>query len=133
MRRFRCLGALGLAALGGLTAGGCGLGEVFRPTGLKHVVLSYAGDTALKVGQRVPAVATLLAGGNPVSNPTVVFSSSDTTVVALTHDRDTLVACKVGGVQLTIRLFSSMVTDSVLSTQDSIRVTGAGSPLPTCP
>ncbi|HVH08501.1 MAG TPA: hypothetical protein VM736_01790 [Gemmatimonadales bacterium] len=133
MRRFRFFGAFGLAAFGGLTAGGCGLGEVFRPAGLKQVVLSYAGDTALKIGQRVPAVATLQAGGIPVSNPTLVFSSSDTTVVALTRDRDTLVACKVGGVQLTIRLLSSMVTDSVLSTQDSIHVTGGGSPPPTCP
>jgi len=132
MRHFRSLAPVALAALGGVAAGACGLQDVFRPAGLKNVVVRYVGDTVLKVGMRVAPVVTVEADGAPVPNPRLVLSSSDTTVLALTSIGDTLVACRPGGALLTIRLISSMVTDSAPTAQDSIRVQG-GSPVPKCP
>jgi hypothetical protein len=132
MRHFRSLTPVALAALGGLAAGACGLADVFRPAGLKNVVVRYVGDTLLRVGMRVAPAVTVEADGAPVPNPRLVFSSSNTLVLALTPVGDTLAACRVGGVLLTVRFISSMVTDSAPTAQDSIHVQG-GSPLPTCP
>src|SRR5713101_4509879 len=132
MPRFRSLAPVALAALGGVAAGACGLPDVFRPAGLKNVVVRYAGDTLLKVGMRVAPVVTVETDGATVPNLRLVFSSSDVTVLALTPVGDTLAACRTGSVQLTIRVISSMVTDSAPTAQDSIRVQG-GAPLPTCP
>jgi hypothetical protein len=81
---------------------------------------------------RVAPAVTVEADGAPVLNPRLVFSSSNPSVLALTPVGDTLAACRVGGALLTIRLISSMVTDSTPTVQDSIRVQG-GSPSPTCP
>jgi hypothetical protein len=132
MRSFRSLAPVALAALGGLAAGACGFADVFRPAELKKVVVRYVGDTVLRVGMRVAPAVTVEADGAPVLNPRLVFSSSNPSVLALTPVGDTLAACRVGGALLTIRLISSMVTDSTPTVQDSIRVQG-GSPSPTCP
>ncbi len=132
MRHCRSLAPVALVALGGVAAGACGLPDVFRPSGLKHVVVRYVGDTVLKVGTRVAPVVMVETADAVVPNPRLVFSSSDSTVLALTPVGDTLVGCRTGRAQLTIRLISAMVTDSAPTGQDSIRVQG-GSPPPTCP
>src|SRR5690349_12116445 len=130
MRLFRSHRSVALAALGGLAFGACGLADVFRPGGLKDVVLRYTGATTLSVGARLVPPVTVEADGVPLPNPRLRFSSSDTTVLALTPIGDTLVACRNGRAVLRIRLVSSMVADTTPAAQDSIRVTG-GSPLPT--
>jgi hypothetical protein len=132
MRLFRSHRSVALAALGGLAVGACGLADVFRPGGLKDVVLRYTGATTLNVGARQAPAVTVEVDGAPLPNPGLRFSSSDTTVLALTPIGDTLVACRVGRAVLSIRLVSSMVTDTAPTAQDSIRVMG-GSALPTCP
>ncbi len=132
MRLFRSHGSVALAALGGLAIGACGLADVFRPGGLKDVVLRYTGATTLSVGARQAPAVTVEVDGAPLPNPRLRFSSSDTTVLALTPIGDTLVACRVGRAVLSIYLVSSMVADTAPTAQDSIRVMG-GSPLPTCP
>lgn len=133
MRLFRFFGWIALTTLGGIATGGCGLPDIFRPDGPKNVVIRYVGDTVLTAGQRVAPAVSVTADGQPVPNPRLFFASSDTTIIALIPIGDTLVACRTGRVQLTIRLVSSMVTDSSLSGQGSIRVTGSGQPPPTCP
>ncbi len=133
MRHFRSLALVALAALGGVAAGACGLPDVFRPVGLKDVVIRYIGDSALKTGQRLAPIVSITADGVPVPNVRLVFSSSDTTILGLTAVGDTLVACRAGNALLTIRLVSSMVTDPSPTGQDSIHVTGGGVPPPTCP
>jgi|SRR5438128_1021651 len=133
MRHFRSLALVALAALGWVAAGGCGLPDVFRPTGVKDVVITYEGDTVLKVGQRLAPIVSVKADGVLVPDLRLLFSSSDTTILGLTPVGDTLVGCRTGSVLLSIRLVSSMVTDSGASAQDSISVTGGGSPPPTCP
>jgi hypothetical protein len=133
VRPFRFAGWIAIATLGGIAIGGCGLPDVFRPDGLKNVVIRYVGDTVLNTGQRVAPAVSVTADGETVPDPRLLFASSDTTTLALIPIGDTLVACKTGRVQLTIRLVSSMVPDSTAIGQDSIRVTGGGAPMPTCP
>jgi hypothetical protein len=133
VRPFRFAGWIAIATLGGIATGSCGLPDVFRPNGLKNVVIRYLGDTVLNTGERVAPAVSVTADGETVLDPRLLFASSDTTTLALIPIGDTLVACKTGRVQLTIRLVSSMVTDSTAIGQDSIRVTGGGPPMPTCP
>jgi len=132
MRPFRCLTPVVLAALSGFATGACGLADVFRPAGLNDVVVSYLGATDLSVGARIAPVVSVEVDGAIMPNPRLRFTSSDPTVLALTPIGDTLVACGIGQALLTIRFVSSMVTDTVPSAQDLIRVTG-GPPLPVCP
>ena len=132
IRLFRSLGLV--VAVAGLETGGCGLADAFRPAGLKDVVVTYCGDTLLKVGAREAAVVAVQADGATIPNPRLSFSSSDSTVLSLTPIGDTLVAQKTGDVLLTIRVVSSMVTGAAPSTQDSVHVRGGGSaPQPPCP
>ncbi len=131
-RRFRSLARLALAALGGVATGACGLLDVFRPAGLNDVVVRYVGSTTMRAGQRQAPVASVEAAGVPVPDPHLRFSSSDPTVLALTAVGDTLVACHSGAALLTIRVVTSMVSDSELTASDSIYVTG-GPPLSPCP
>lgn len=132
MRLSRCVVTVVLASVGGAAIAACGLVDVFRPAGLKNVVVRYVGDSVLSVGTRVAPVVTVTADGAAVPTPRLRFASSDTTVLALIAIGDTLVACRSGHVALTIRLVSSMVPDSTPAGVDSIRVTG-GPPLSTCP
>jgi len=132
IRLFRSLGLVAVVA--GLEAGGCGLADVFRPAGLSDVVVTYCGDTLLKVGVRQAAVVTVQADGVTIPNPRLTLASSDSTILSLTPIGDTLVAQKSGDVLLTIRVVSSMVTGAAPSAQDSVHVRGGGSaPRPPCP
>ncbi|PYO60846.1 MAG: hypothetical protein DMD28_11405 [Gemmatimonadetes bacterium] len=134
MRPFRCFGLVVFAAVAGLETGGCGLPDVFRPAGLNDVVVTYCGDTLLKVGVRQAAVVTVQADGVTIPNPRLTLASSDSTILSLTPIGDTLVAQKSGDVLLTIRVVSSMVTGAAPSAQDSVHVRGGGSaPRPPCP
>lgn len=127
------LAPVALAALSGLAAGACGLADVFRPAGLNDVVVTYCGDTLFAVGAREAAVVVVQANGATIPHPRLSFSSSDTTVLALTPIGDTLVARSLGHVLLTIRLVSSLVAGTAPSTQDSIHVRAKGSAAPVCP
>jgi hypothetical protein len=133
IRPLWSLASVALAALGALAAGACGLSDVFRPAGLNNVVVTYCGDTLLGVGAREAAVVSVQANGTTIPNPRLNFSSSDTTVLALTPIGDTLLARKTGNVLLTIQLVSSMITSKAATAQDSIHVRGGGSAPPACP
>lgn len=134
IRPLRSLASVALAVLGGFAAGSCGLEDVFRPAGVNHIVVTYCGDTLLAVGAREAPVVVVRANGTTIPNPRLSFSSSDTTVLALTPIGDTIVARKTGGVLLTVQLVSSMITSTAPGAQDSIHVRGGGSaPPPPCP
>src|SRR5207249_8384373 len=83
MRPTRSLAPLALAALGGLAIGACGLADVFRPAGLKNVVVRYVGDTPLTVGVRLAPVVSVDADGVPVARRPLLVSASDATVAPL--------------------------------------------------
>ncbi len=134
IRPLRSLALVALTVLGGLVAGACGFEDVFRPAGLNDVIVTYCGDTVLAVGAREAAVVAVQVNGTTIPSPRLSFSSSDTTVLALTPIGDTIVARKTGGVLLTVQLVSSMITSTAPGAQDSIHVKGGGSaPPPPCP
>ena len=128
---MRLIGSLASAAVAALI-GGCGLPDVFQAAGLKDVVITYVGDSLLNTGTRVAVTVSVVAGGEPLPNPRLRFSTSDPTVMALTAVGDTLVACHSGQAQLLTYLISSMVTDTTPTAVHIIRVSG-GPPPPTCP
>ena len=134
MRCFRSVVSVVVVALGGLAFQSCGLPDVFQAAGVKgDVVVTYLGATDLNTGDRVAIAVSVVVGGEPVPDPRLRFSSSDTIVLRLTSIGDTLLACHSGQGQLLTYLISSMVSDTAPVAVDSIHVTGGGQPLPPCP
>src|SRR3989442_16028395 len=81
MRPFRCLTPVALAALSGLATGACGLGDVFRPSGLNGVVVSYLGAFDLSVGMRIAPDASVELDVFSVLSPCIGFFSSNPTIL----------------------------------------------------
>src|SRR5207249_1678933 len=81
------------------------------------------GDTVLHRDTRVPFGVVVEAGGTPLDRPRLTMSSSDTSVFDLTAGQDSLVAkSKNGTATLTIRLESSILTDSQPTLARSLKV-----------
>lgn len=110
----------GLAALAALAA--CRLPDAFAAPGLEPVVLTYLSDTALTQGTTVALVIAVSVNGVPVPNPRLTLSSSDTTIVAITAAGDSLAARALGRAVLTVRLESSVLTDSLPTLAQPLRV-----------
>lgn len=110
-------------ALGGsIVILACGFGDLFRSPGEGEVVLTYTGSDMLRVGDRVPIAVTVTVGGASYSNPRLSITSSDTTIIALTPTGDTLVAQSNGQSTLTIKFLTSMLTDSLPTLLQQVRV-----------
>jgi len=114
---------LALTVGGGMVAVACGLADVLRPAGVEPVTMVYVGDTVLHRDTRVPFGVVVEAGGTPLDRPRLTMSSSDTSVFDLTAGQDSLVAkSKNGTATLTIRLESSILTDSQPTLARSLKV-----------
>ncbi len=114
---------LALTVGGGMVAVACGLADVLRPAGLESVRIVYVGDTVLHRDSTVPFGVVVEAGGRPLDGPRLRMSSSDTSVFDLTAGQDSLVAkSKNGTATLTIRLESSILTDSQPTLARSLKV-----------
>lgn len=122
MRPSRAATQLALTVLGGMAAVGCGLVDVFASAGLEPVVLTYQGDTVVSLGTTVPFSVVVRAGGALLSQPRLRATSSDTTIFAVTTGQDSLRATNLGRATLTVRLASSILTDSAPTLQQDIRV-----------
>lgn len=118
MRLGHILPALGCGAF----AIGCGLAEVFRSPGPRDVVLTYTGPTTVKVDDRIPITVTVTIGGASFADPRLSVTSSDTSIIALSPQSDTLIARGIGFGTLTIRFVASIFTDSVPTIVQQIRV-----------
>jgi len=103
-----------LAALGACDAFAGARGE--------PVVVTYLGDTVLTRGTTVAAVIAVTVNGVPLPNPRFVLSSSDTTIVAVSAGGDSLAALRVGPDTLTVRVESSILTDSMPTLSQALRV-----------
>lgn len=101
-----------LTLLAAIAAPACGLSDVFSSPGLESVVLTYQGDTVLTVGDSVPFTVTVTVDGARVAHPRLQIVSSNPTVVALSAGQDSLFAQAQGKDTLTVRLQSSILTDS---------------------
>lgn len=111
-----------ILALGGIAGVGCGLAEVFASTGLEPVVLAYQGDTVVALGTTVPFSVIVQAGGATLAQPNLVVTSSDDARLTVTPGQDSLRAVGLGKATLTIRLESSILTDSAPTLLQPIRV-----------
>lgn len=107
---------------GGIVMVACGFGDLFRSPGVGDVVLTYTGPDVLRVGDRVPIAVTVTVGGASFSNPRLSVTSSDTTIVGLTPNGDTLVARSQGRDTLTITFITSILTDSLPTLLQPVRV-----------
>ncbi len=78
-----------------------------------HIVLAFAGDSALTAGARVPAAITVTVNGSPYNNPRLILRSSDTTILGIVTTNtgtDTLVARGLGVATLTTELMNSVMS-----------------------
>lgn len=116
------LAALLTASSGLAAALGCGLSDAFASHRLEAVVLTYMGDSVLTPGTTVPFAIAVSANGVPIPNSRLAFSSSDTTIVAVNAAGDSLSARALGKAVLTAQLESSVLTDSLPTLTQSLRV-----------
>src|SRR2546425_5314673 len=123
MPHARAVTPLALLALGGLTAIGCGLTDVFSPAGLKSMVIAYVGDTLVAPGATIPFTVSVQVGGVLQSTPRISVTPQDTSMLRVSPGMDSLTAGgSIGWDTLTIRLVSSIFTDSAPTIRQAIRV-----------
>jgi len=114
---------LALTVVGGMAALACGFADVFRPAGPEVVTITYVGATTLHRDSTVPFSVVVEVGGGPLPTPRLQITSSDTSIFDLTAGQDSLVAkSRVATATLTIRLESSILTDSAPTLAQSIKV-----------
>src|SRR5438034_4650462 len=112
-----------LTVVGGMAALACGFADVFRPAGPEPVTITYVGDTVLPRDSTVPFSVVVAAGDGPLSAPHFRMTSSDTSIFDLNLGQDSLVAkSKNGTATLTIRVESSILSDSAPTLAQSLRV-----------
>jgi hypothetical protein len=79
MPRLPVGGRIGLGILASLVLAGCGFGDLFRAPGpADGVTFVFQSTTDLIVGDRVPLVVSVIAGGTMLPNPHLVITSLDT-------------------------------------------------------
>jgi hypothetical protein len=111
----------GLLATGSWVAalGAC---DAFAEPRVEPVVVTFVGDTELVRGTTVAVVIAVTVRGVPLPHPRLVLSSSDPTVVAVSTGGDSLSALRVGPDTLTVRVESSILTDSLPTLAQPLRV-----------
>src|SRR5438876_1708951 len=104
MPHARVVTLLALIALGGVTAVGCGLTDVFSPAGLKSIVVAYEGDSVVAPGATITFTVTVGVGGALQPTPSLSVISIDTAILIVTVGEDLICGGSCGGVTLTILL-----------------------------
>ncbi len=122
MRPPRSAVRLALGVVTGAVALACGFADVFRPAGPEAVTITYVGDTILHRDSTVPFSVVVEAKGGPVSAPRLSLTSSDTSIFDLTAGQDSVWAKRNGTATLTIRVESSILTDSAPTLAQSLKV-----------
>jgi hypothetical protein len=113
---------LALTAVGGTVALACGLGDVFASTGLEPVTLTYQGPVCLPVDSTAPFTVVVEAGGHVLPQPRLGIVSSAPSVLEVTPGLDSLRGKANGQATLTIRLESSLFTDTAPTLAELLRV-----------
>jgi len=96
--------------------------DAFAGPRVEPVVVTFVGDTVLIRGTTVPAVIAVTLNGATLPHPRLVLTSSDPTLLVVTAGGDSLAALKVGPVILTVRVESSILTDSMPTLSQPLRV-----------
>jgi len=113
---------LALTVVGGMAVLACGFADVFRPAGPEPVTITYVGDTILHRDSTVPFSILVEAGGGPLPAPHLRVTSSDTTIFDVTAGQDSLWAKRNGTATLTIRVESSIFSDSAPTLAQLLKV-----------
>src|SRR2546422_68456 len=113
---------LALTVVGGMAVLACGFADVFRPAGPEPVTITYVGDTILHRDSTVPFSILVEAGGGPLPAPHLRVTSSDTTIFDVTAGQDSLWAKRNGTATLTIRVESSILSDSAPTLAQLLKV-----------
>src|SRR3989449_6370803 len=96
MRPSRAAPRLVLAVLLAMAAVACGLIDVFQSSGVEAVTLVYQGNAFVRVDSTVAFTVVVQVGGATLSRPHLSITSSDTSIVALTPGRDSLIGRNTG-------------------------------------
>ena len=89
---------------------------------VEPIVVTYLGDTVLTRGTKMPFAITVTVDGTSYPNPRLVLTSSNPGIFAVTAGGDSLNAVAVGREILTVRVESSILTDSMPTLSQPIRV-----------
>jgi uncharacterized protein YjdB len=119
---------IGSAALLLFVAGAgltCDAGQALGPAGAEPVLLVYAGPASIALGDTIALAVVVERGGVPLEAPRLFVTSSDTTVLAVRADGDSLVARRRGVATLALRLPSAILPDGGEIVEQPIRVTAA--------
>lgn len=100
----------------------CGLTDVFRPSRLGDVKLSFIGDTVVTRGGQSPFSVAVTAGGSLVTDPVLIYAVSDTAVMQLTADSTAVIGVRNGRATLTAQLLGSIFTDTLPTLIVELRV-----------
>jgi hypothetical protein len=122
MRPSHAVTRLALTGFGGIAALACGLSDVFRSPGLEAVTISYQGPTCIPVDSTEPFTVVVEVGGAQLLQPYLSITSTNPSVVGITSGLDSLVGKMTGQTTLTIRLESSILTDTAPTLAQSLRV-----------
>src|SRR5439155_17090291 len=107
MPHARVVTLLALIALGGVTAVGCGLTDVFSPAGLKSIVVAYQGDSVVAPGATIPFTVTVRVGGDLQPTPSLSVILIDTAILVVTVGQESLRGTTTVWDNLTVRPGSS--------------------------
>jgi hypothetical protein len=108
----------------------CDASTALRPPDVRPVVLRWASDTVIVIGGRLEVEVAATVDGDPYASPRLRFSSSDTSIVALSPDGRTLDGRRLGRATITVRLLSTTIPSpptlvrEVLVSPAGVRLTG---------
>jgi len=122
MRPPHAVTRLALTGFGGMATLACGLSDVFRSSGLEAVTIIYQGPTCIPVDSTEPFTVIVEVGGAQLLQPYLSITSTNPSVVGITSGLDSLVGKMTGQTTLTIRLESSILTDTAPTLAQSLKV-----------
>lgn len=105
-----------------LVALGCHVSDVTAPVGAPDVRLQFRGDSQMVAGTRALPLVTVTSRGSVLAGQRVRFTSSDTTIVALSSRGDSLVARRLGRSTITARVENSLFPENPPSAARTIVV-----------
>jgi hypothetical protein len=109
----------------------CDATTALRPAEERSVTLEWAGDTVIVVGGSLAAGVTAAIDGEPYSLARLAVTSSDTSVVSVGPDGQTLLGRKLGRAVLTVRLLSTTLatvptlTRGIVVSPAAVRIGGS--------
>ena len=112
-----------VAALASAT---CDASSVLGPAKVEDITLRFIGDSSLIVGGSLAPRVDVLVGGTAMTAPRLRYLSSDSTVVAVSAQGDSLVARRIGSAVITAILEGSMLPKHPPSVTQRIHVIVGG-------